>query len=87
MSPSLVSTLNEALLCVIRNRVSKRTIAVRTGYKPWFNDLCVLAHLAKHRAYRVYSRSRAQADFEEYGGGSSSCSACVGHSMSGEKHS
>ena len=39
---------------------------VRTGYKAWFDDLCVLAHLAKQRAYRVWSRSRAQADFEKY---------------------
>ena len=39
---------------------------VRMGYKPWFNNLfwltvCVLAHRTKHRADRVWSRSRAQA--------------------------
>ena len=47
-SPCPVSTLNEAvLLCVIRNRVSKRTFVVRTGYRPWFDDRCVLVHRAK----------------------------------------
>ena len=67
MSPCLVSTLNEALLCVIRNRDSKRTIVDKTGYiKPWLNNTCVLVHRTKQRAYRVWSRSRAQADIEEY---------------------
>ena len=39
---------------------------VRTGDKPWFDDRCVLAHRAKKRAYRPWSRSRKQADWEEY---------------------
>ena len=33
-SPCRVSSLNEALLRVIRNRVSKRTIVIRPGDKP-----------------------------------------------------
>ena len=38
-SPCSASLLNEALLCVVRNRVPKRTIVVRTGDKPWFDRL------------------------------------------------
>ena len=40
-----VSLLRETLLRDIRNRVSKRTIEVRTGDKPWFDDGCVLAEI------------------------------------------
>ena len=40
-SPCPASTLNEALLWVIRNRVSKRTIGIRTRYKPWLDILCL----------------------------------------------
>ena len=64
-SPWPVLSLSEALLRVISNRVAKRTIVVKTGDKPWFDDWC-LAHRAKQRAYRVWSRSRTQADWEEY---------------------
>ena len=39
---------------------------VRTGYKSWFDDRCVLPHRRKQRAYRVWSRSRSQADWEEH---------------------
>ena len=39
---------------------------VRTGNKPCFDDRCVLAHHAKQKAYRVWSRSRMQADWEEH---------------------
>ena len=56
-----VSSLNEALLRVIRNRVSKRTIKIRTGDKPWFGDRRVLLHTAKQKTYRAWIRSRAQA--------------------------
>ena len=59
-----VSSPNEALLHVIRNRVPKRTLAVITGDKPWFDDRCVLAHRAEQRACRVWSRTRTQADWE-----------------------
>ena len=38
---------------------------VRTGDRPWFVNWCVLAHRAKQRAYRVWSRSKTQADFDE----------------------
>ena len=31
---------------------------VRTRDKPWFANRCFLAHRAKQRAYRVWSRSR-----------------------------
>ena len=57
-----VSSLNETLLRVIRNRVLKQTIAVRMGDKPKFDNRCVLAHRAKQRAYRVWRRSRTQDD-------------------------
>ena len=50
-SPCPRSSLHEALLRVIRNRVHKRTIVVKTGDKPWFDDRCVLVHRAKQRAY------------------------------------
>ena len=36
-SPCSVSLLNEALWLVIRERVPKRTIEVRTDDKPWFD--------------------------------------------------
>ena len=39
---------------------------VRTGNKPWLNFQCVLAHRAKQRAYRVWSRNRMQAGWEGY---------------------
>ena len=58
--------LSEALLCAIRDRVPKRTVMVRTRDKPWFVDRYVFARRAKHRAYRVWSRSRMQANWEEY---------------------
>ena len=45
--PCQVSTLNEALLLVIRNRVLNRTIVDRTRNKPCCDDQCVLAHHAK----------------------------------------
>ena len=43
-----------------------RTIVLRTRNKPWFDDRCALAHHAKQRAYRMWSRSRTQADWEGY---------------------
>ena len=46
---------------------------VRTGDKPHLNDRCALAQCAKQRAYRMWSRRRMQADWEEYR--RSSCSA------------
>ena len=58
----VVSTLNEGLLRSIRNRVHNRTIVVRTGNKPCFDDQCVQAHRGKQKACRVWSRSRMQAD-------------------------
>ena len=48
-----VSTLKKAQLPVIRNRVPKQTVVVKTRNKPWFHDPCVLAHRMKPRAYRV----------------------------------
>ena len=53
-----ISSLNEELLLVIKDRVPKRTILATTGNKPWFDDRCVLAHRAKQRAYRVWCRIR-----------------------------
>ena len=44
----------------------KRTIVVRTRDKPWYDDRCALARRAKQRVYKVWSRSRSQADWEEY---------------------
>ena len=35
---------------------------------PWYDDLCVLTHRVKQRAYRVWSRSIVQNDFEEHRG-------------------
>ena len=61
-----LSSLNEALLRVIRNRVPKRTIMFRTRDKSWFNDPCDLAHRVKQRVYRVWRRSKTQANWEEY---------------------
>ena len=55
---------NAALLRVFRNISRKRMIVVRTGGGPWFDDWCVLAHRAKQRAYRLWSRSEIQADWE-----------------------
>ena len=49
MSLYPVSSLNEALLRVIRNRELKWTIVIRTGDKSWFDDRCVLAHRSKQR--------------------------------------
>ena len=57
-----VSTPNEALLRVIRNRVPRRTIVIRPEDKPWLDDRCLLAHRVKQRGYRVWSRSKTQAD-------------------------
>ena len=52
-TPCPVSSLNEGLLRVIRGRVPKRTIVVRTEGKSWSDGLCVFTHRAKQRAYRV----------------------------------
>ena len=41
------------MLRVIRDRVPKRTIVVRTGDKPKCDNRCVLTHRAKPRAYTV----------------------------------
>ena len=65
-SPCPVSSLNETLLRVIRDRVFKLTIVVRTGDKPWFDDRYFSAHRAKQKAYRVWSRSITQANWEGY---------------------
>ena len=54
-SPWPASSLNEVLSRVISDRVPKWTIVVKTGDKPWFGELCVLVHRAKHLAYRVWS--------------------------------
>ena len=64
-SPCPVSSLNEALMRVIRDRVPNRTIVVRTADKTWFNDRCVLAYRARQSACTVCSRSRTQADWVE----------------------
>ena len=55
-----------ALVRVIRDRVTKLTIVVRTGDKSWFDNRSVLTHDAKHRVYRVWSHSMTQADWEKY---------------------
>ena len=52
-SPCPVSSLNEALFLVIRDRVLKRTIVVRPRDRPWFHDRCALPRCAKQRAYTV----------------------------------
>ena len=65
-SPYKTLSLSEVLLRVIRDRVLKRTVGVKTGDKPWCDDRCVLAHRLKQRAYRLWSRSRTQAVCEEY---------------------
>ena len=65
-SPCPLSSLSQALLCVIRDRVPKRTIVVRTDEEPWFEDWCVSAYFAKQTAYRMWSLSRTQADWVEY---------------------
>ena len=67
-SPCPVSLLSEALLRVIRDRVPKRMIVVRTGDKLRFDYRFILAHRAKQRACRVWSRSRTQAAWKEYRG-------------------
>ena len=64
--PCPVSSINEALMRVNRDRVPKQTIEARTGDNLWFDDRCVLAHRAKQKAYKVRGRSRKQADWEEY---------------------
>ena len=64
--PCPVSSPNDALLRVIMDRTLKRMIVVRTGYSPWFGDRGVLAHRAKLTENRVWSRSRRQAECEEY---------------------
>ena len=56
------SSLNKALLCVIRDRVPKQTFVVITGDKHCCEDRCVLAHRAKQRACRVWGNGRTQAD-------------------------
>ena len=61
-SPYPVSSLIGALLPDLRNAVFKLTIVVRTDGKRWFDDRCVLAHHAKVIAYKMWSRSRKQAD-------------------------
>ena len=48
-----VSSLNESLLRVRRDRVPKRPIVVRTNDNPKFDDRCVLTHRVKQRTYRV----------------------------------
>ena len=50
----------------MRGRVLMLTIVVKAGDESWFDDWCVLAHSVKQRAYRVWSRNRALADWEEY---------------------
>ena len=54
--------LHKNLLLGLRSSiwVPKRMIMVRTSY-----DLCVLAHQAKQKGYRVWSRNRMQADLKE----------------------
>ena len=42
-----VTLLNETLLHILKDRVSKRTIVIRTGDKPSFDDRCVQAHREK----------------------------------------
>ena len=59
-SPCPVSLLNKALLRVSKDRVPKRTIVARTGDKHWLNDRCDLAHRAKRRSCRVWSRTRSR---------------------------
>ena len=61
-----VSSLNKTLSRVIKDRVFKRTVVVRTAYKPLFHDRYVWAHRAKHRAYKVCSRRRTQSAWEEH---------------------
>ena len=60
--PYPASSLNESLLRVSKDRVSKRTIVVRTDDKPWFDNQCVLGHRAKQRAFRVSNRIMTQSD-------------------------
>ena len=61
-----ISILNEELLLFVRKRVPLRTIVVRTGNKPWFDEQCVLAHREKQGAYRMWSRSKMQVNWEKY---------------------
>ena len=63
----MVSSLNEALLRVIRDRVPKRTIVAITDEKSWVENRRVLTQHAKERAYTAWSRSKTQATWEEDG--------------------
>ena len=53
-------------LHVLRDRISKLMIVVRSGNKLWFDDRCVVVYRAKQRAYRVWTSSRTQDDWELY---------------------
>ena len=57
-SPFPVSSLNEALLRVIRDKFLKQTIVGIMGDEPWFDEPCALAHRTYQRAYRVRTLNR-----------------------------
>ena len=48
-----VSSLNKALLHVIRDRIPNRQFSFRRGDKPWFDDRGVLVHRAKQRGGHI----------------------------------
>ena len=50
--PGIIAT--QGIVAWYYDRVPKRTIVVRTGDKPCFENRCVLAHRAMQRTYRVW---------------------------------
>ena len=85
-----VSSLNETLLRVIRDIVSKWTIVVRKGDKPCFDDRCVLDHSeVEHLEYQVVAGSRLIGESIEWLVVMLSLSMNIlnGHSLNGANYS
>ena len=65
-SPDPIDALNNAFSEIIKRRVPVKSLVLRSGDKPWFNDECRRAHSEKQAAYHSWSRNRSPNNWQNF---------------------
>ena len=59
-SPEPDAAFGEVLLDIVRRRVPKRVLRIRSSDKPWFTPECRRAYDRKQASYRAWTRARTR---------------------------
>ena len=61
-----VSALNTKLLGILKHRVPVKRLRIRANDKPWFDAECRRAYDQKQTSYRIWSRDRSDANWNNF---------------------